>query len=104
MKLKIAGWCRATAGTPRALVPPWWRTKLRALFPIRAEFVILLPLFRVAEDFVGLVDFLELLFGGLFVFGDVGMVLPREFAEGLANLLVARCAFDAQNQIGRAHV
>src|SRR2546430_5756866 len=99
MKLKIVGWCRATAGTPRALLPPRRRTKLRALFPVGSQLVIFLPLLRVAEDFVGLVDFLELFFGGLFVFGDVGMVLSREFAEGLANLLVARCTFDAQNPV-----
>src|SRR5438046_1954905 len=99
MKLKIAGRRRATAGTPPALVPPRWRTKLRALFPVGSQLVIFLPLFRVAEDFVGLVDFLEPFFGGLFVFGDVGMVLPREFAEGLADLLVARSAFDAQNLV-----
>src|SRR5207302_8699532 len=99
MKLKIAGWCRATAGTARALLPPRRRTKLRALFPIRPEFVIFLPLLRVAEDFVGLVDVLELFFGGLIAFGAVGMLLSREFAESLANLFVARCRFDAEHPV-----
>src|SRR5207249_5835580 len=43
---------------------PIWRTKLRPVLPVRAEFVVLLSFLRVAKDLVGLVDFLEFLLGG----------------------------------------
>ena len=58
------------------------RTKLRAGFPVRAEFVVFFPLGRIAQDFVGFVDLLEFFLGLLFVLGDVGMKFAREFAEG----------------------
>ena len=96
LKLEIAGRIRAAAGAPGMPLPTRRRAKLGALFPIRAQFVIFLALSGVAEDLVSLVDFLEFLFGGLFVFGDVGMVLPGELAKGFANLLVARRSSDAQ--------
>src|SRR5215471_9137655 len=43
------------------IFPARWRTKFSAGFPVRAELVIFLPLFRIAQDLVGLVDLLEFL-------------------------------------------
>src|SRR5262249_7736293 len=45
-----------------------------AVFPVRAEFVVLLALGGVAQNLVGLVDFLELFFGVLVAGVDVGMM------------------------------
>jgi hypothetical protein len=43
--------------------------------PVYSQLIILSPFLRVAEDFVGLVDFLELFFGRSFVFGFVRVIL-----------------------------
>src|SRR5206468_4214489 len=51
--------------------------------PVGAELVVLLPLCRVAQDLVGLVDFLEAGFGGLVPRVHVGVMLPRQLAVGL---------------------
>src|SRR5690242_6233327 len=99
MKLKIAGLLLPGPGTPGPLLPARWRPEFRALFPVRAEFIILLSFPRITEDFIRLVDLLELFLGGLFVFGDVGVVLSGEFAERLANVLVTRCPFNSQNPV-----
>ena len=96
VKLEIGDRFAGTTRPPRAPFPARRRTKTRALLPVGAEFVVSFALLGVAQDFVRLVDFLELFLRGLFVFGDVRVILPREFAEGLANLLVARAAPDAQ--------
>src|SRR6266566_47256 len=96
MKLEIGERVRAAARPPRTSLPPGRRAKLRALFPVGAQGVVFFPFVGVAENFVRLVDFLELFLGRLFVLGDVGMVLAREFAEGPADLLVARGAVDAE--------
>ena len=48
--------------------------------------------FGIGEDGVGLVDLLELVLGALVVRIAVGMILDRQFSEGLLDL-VGRGAF-----------
>src|SRR4030095_7607212 len=63
--------------------------------PLRTDRVIPLALLRVGEDLVGLVDLLEALLRlGLLV--DVRMVLARELAGRLLDLLGARILRDAE--------
>jgi hypothetical protein len=55
--------------------------------PVGAQLVVFLPFFGIAEDFVGLVDLLELGFGGFIAGVDVGMVFAGELAVRLLQLL-----------------
>ena len=75
------------------------RPELRALLPVRAQLVVFLPLGRIAQNLVGLVDLLEFLFRLLFVFGHVRVVLARELAEGFFNFVLARAARDAEHSV-----
>src|SRR6267378_1826388 len=59
------------------------RVEISAMFPIRAKFIVAFAFLGIAENFVGFVDFFELRFGRFLIFGDVGMILAGEFAEGL---------------------
>src|SRR5437867_4425413 len=77
----------ATAIPARKTFPARRRTKFRSLFPIRTEFVVFFAFGRIAEHFVRLVDFLELLFRGFFVLRDIGMVLSRQLSECLLDIL-----------------
>src|SRR5207249_7011428 len=98
MKLGILA-ARPAAREPspaREGFPAGRRTELGAGTPIRPQLVILLALGRVAQDFVGLIDFLELFLGLLFVFRHVRMVLPRQLAEGLLDVGFAGAAGHAQ--------
>src|SRR5439155_8113464 len=99
LKLGIHERLRVSVRTPRASLPPRWRSKLRPPLPVGAELVVVLSFLRVAQDLVSLVDFLEFLLGGFFVLRNVRMVLAREFAKGLANLLLACRALDAQTLV-----
>jgi hypothetical protein len=66
------------------------------LVGVEADLVVDLALLLVGEDVVGFGDFLELLFG-LFVVGvHVGMILARELAEGLADLIRSGRLLDAE--------
>src|SRR5213594_3719776 len=70
--------------------------KSTRLIPIRAKLIVFLSLLRIAQDFVGFVDFLKLFFGGLFVLRDIGMMFSRQLAKSGANLIFARCLLDAE--------
>src|SRR5207253_10382406 len=70
-----------------------------AAFPIRAELIVLLALFGIAEDLVGLIDVLEIALGFLVVGIDVAMILARELAIGSFDLRLSRAALDAQDFI-----
>src|ERR1035438_913872 len=98
MGFKLSAGRTASAGVLSAgeMFPAGRRTKVRAGLPVCAEFVVFFALGRVTQDLVGLVDFLEFFLGLLFVFGDVGMILPREFAEGFFQLLGAGRARHAE--------
>src|ERR1039458_10289875 len=87
LKIFTTGIAPAKSLVAGEMFPAGWRTKVRAGLPIRAEFVVFFALGRVTQDLVGLVDFLEFFLSLLFVPGDVGMILPREFAEGFFQLL-----------------
>src|SRR5215472_7115035 len=66
---------------------------------VETELIVDLALFRIAEDFVGLRDGLEFLFGCLVARIDIRMVLAGEFAKGLFDL-VGGCAFlDSQRTV-----
>jgi hypothetical protein len=56
--------------------------------PVGAQLVVLLPLLRIAEHLVGLVDFLELRLGRLVAGVDVGVVLARQLPVRALDLLV----------------
>jgi len=58
--------------------------------PIRAELIVFLPLFRIAQNLVRFVDFLEFFFGSLFVLGHVGVILPGQLSKSAPNLILAR--------------
>ena len=70
-----------------------------ALLPIRSQFVVLFAFVRIAQDFVGFVDFLEFFLRGLLVLGHVGMVLAGQFAEGFANVIAAGRALDSEHLV-----
>ena len=75
------------------------RTEFRSGFPVGTEFVKLLALGGISENFVGFVDLLEFFLGLFFVLGDVGMILARELAEGFFDLVVGRGARDAEGLV-----
>src|SRR5712691_1429715 len=80
-----------------ALVPVGRRAEILP-GPVRAEAVEGGALFLVLERFVGLGYFLELLLG-VRLLRDVGVVLARELAVSLLDVLVARAALDAQDLV-----
>ena len=55
--------------------------------------------FRMAQDLIGLVDFLEFLLRRLLVLGDIGMILPRQRAESLLDFLVRRLGRHTQDPV-----
>ena len=56
------------------------------VLPVGTELIIFFPLFRIAKDFVGFVDFFEFRLGGFFVLSDVRMVHPCQFPEGFLDV------------------
>src|SRR5205085_10304825 len=80
-------------------VPAWRRLKSTRLIPIRAQLVVLLPLLRIAQDFLCLVDLLEFLLGGRFVLRHIRMIFAREFPEGAPDLVVARTLRNTQRLV-----
>jgi hypothetical protein len=69
------------------------------MIPIRSQFVILFPFLRVAENFIRLVEFLEVFLSGFLVFGDIGMVLSGEFAERLFDRFSTCVSMHAENLV-----
>jgi len=65
--------------------------------PVFSQLVILPPLIRVAENLVGLVDFLESAFGTRFVFGDIGVIFACQFPKCLLDFSVARVLGHTEN-------
>ena len=88
------------AGESAGVAAARGRTETRAgLLPVRPEFVVFFAFVRVAEDFVGLVDLFEFFLGRLFVLGQIGMVLPREFAEGFFDFVGRRRFGDTERLV-----
>jgi hypothetical protein len=63
-----------------------------------AELIVGAPLLGVAEHLVGLVDLLEAV-GGAVLVVDIRMVLPGKTAKGLADIVLAGAAIDAQHLV-----
>jgi hypothetical protein len=79
-----------TAGaTPASLLPAWCALEGRVLPPIGPEIVVLFTVLGIVENFISFVDFLEFFLCTLFLFGNVGMVLPGQLSEGFLNILIA---------------
>src|SRR5262245_34309119 len=64
-----------------------------------AERVVLLPLLRVGEQVVGLLHLLEALLGLRVAVVRVGMVLPRELAIRLLDLVCGGAPLDAEHLV-----
>ena len=75
------------------------RVELGLVAPMGAQLIVFLAFRGIAEDFVGFVDLLELVFGAAFVFGDVGMVFAGELAKGLADFVIARAPVHTQDLV-----
>src|SRR5262249_8752780 len=58
------------------------RLKTAGPVPIRAELIILRPLFGIAQNFVRFVDLLKFFFGDLFVLSHVRVILARQLSKG----------------------
>ncbi len=69
------------------------------MFPIRAKLIVLFPFYRIAEDFVGLVDIFELFFSRFVSPGLVGMIFVRKRSIRFLYLSRRRCLFNTQNLI-----
>ena len=75
------------------------RRRLEILpWPVSAELVVGSTLFRTLEGLVRFGDFLEFLLPGG-ILGNVRMVLVRELAVRLLDLLTARVSVNAQNGV-----
>jgi hypothetical protein len=79
----------AAAGTCTAVAAARGRLGLGGidLVGIKAELVVYLALFVVAQDVVGFGDFLELFFRLLVAGVHIRVIFARKFAEGLADLV-----------------
>ena len=79
--------------------PAGRRTRLPACFPVGAQLVVFFATFRIAQDLIGLVDFLEFFLRRFFVLGYVRMILPRQHAESLLDLLVRSFGRNTQDPV-----
>ena len=68
-----------------------------ALVPVRAERVVFLTFFRIAEHFVCFVDFLEFFFGVSLVLGYVRMILAGKFLEGPFDIVLRSRGINTQD-------
>ncbi len=68
-------------------------------FKIGSELIVELPFFGIAQDVIGLLDFLKLFLGLLFVLCQVGMMFSSQAAIGLLNLALRCVARDSQNLV-----
>ena len=83
------------AGIFEAGIPVGWRTEVLAGLPVRAELIVGGALVGLAQDLVGLADFLELAFGaGILV--HVGMEFARQLAVRALDLVLGRGPLDPE--------
>src|SRR5438270_891060 len=75
------------------------RTEFGARSPIGPQLIIFLALGRIAQHFIGLVDFFKFFLGLFFVFGDVGMIFAGELAEGLFDVRTTGGARNTQGLV-----
>ena len=76
-----------------------YRAPTPLAFARMQHFVVLPALFRIAEDLIGLGNFLESFFGALVSGVQIRMVFAREALVDFANLLRTRFAVHAQRLI-----
>ena len=67
--------------------------------PILSQFIVLAAFVRIAEDFVGLIDFAELGVGLGFIFRHIGVKLPGQLAEGLLDFRATGFFIDAEDLV-----
>jgi hypothetical protein len=67
--------------------------------PVRAQLVVLLPLVRIAQDFVRLVDLLELALRRLVARINVRVILARELPVRLLDFFPGRRFGDAERGV-----
>src|SRR3954451_471152 len=84
----------SSAGRPAARIG-FCRSRID-IVGIKAELVVNLALFRIAQDVIGFGDGFELFFRGLVSGVDVGMVLAGKFTKRLADVLGRGGFFNAQ--------
>ncbi len=90
LMIRVIGKIEAAKAHARlACARPWSaaRTARRNVVGIEAVLIVYLALLRIAQDVVGFLDFLEPLFGGFIAGIQVGMILARQLAIRLANLV-----------------
>jgi len=75
----------------------WPRLPVR--FPIGTKLIEFPAALRIAQDLIGLVDFLKLFFRRLFVLGDIWVVFPRERAKRFLDFFVRRLRRHAEDLV-----
>lgn len=97
VEVEFGGALATWAGCEDVFPTGWWREILAGL-PVRAEGVVFLALFWVAEDFVSFGDVFEFCFGvGAFI--DIGVVLACKATISLADFISARVAWYAEDLV-----
>ena len=89
---------RCTSGGSASAMT-WLWARLSARFPIGTELIEFPAALRIAQNLVGLVNFLEFFLRRFFVFGDIRMILPREGAERPLDFLVGRLGRHSEDLI-----
>src|SRR5699024_6077824 len=74
---EIAPAGKTAARAETVLLPPRWRPEILAFFPISAELIVSLALFRILQHFVGFVNFLETGFG-IRLLADIWVIFARQ--------------------------
>jgi len=80
------------ASRTRLLPCPLLRFKFISMFPVLAIFIIFLPFFRITQHLIRLIDSLKLILSRRVIRIQVRMMLTRQFAERLLNVIL-RCRF-----------
>src|SRR5262249_3696590 len=96
VKLEVLG---ARWSTPATGLLTRRRTETGSGLPVGAQFIVTLALLRIAQDLISFVDLFELRLGGLFLFGDVGVILASEFTESLLDGILAGIAWHAESRV-----
>src|SRR6202030_185537 len=95
----VTGSVAAESSARLLRTPSRWRLESTRLIPISTELVVFFPLLRIAQDFVGFIQLLEFFFRGRLVFVDVGMVLARQLAKRLLDIVVTGGLGNAQRLV-----
>src|SRR5262245_5645642 len=80
-------------------LPARRRPEFRARSPIGPQFVVFLALGGITEHLVSFVNLFKLFLRLLLIFGDVGMVLASQLAEGFLDFRIAGGAWHTQGLV-----